>query len=567
MTRGRCAPRAPAIVGAVCAALVWVLCAVPLARAGWSAPASPPGCAAALATPEPLVVFPSAGPLVRSGPGALLWTAPRGCSTRDVGVGGAAETLDATLGADDLPGPGRALVPAAGGLATVTAAAGTAAGDVLTVGASGAAAVSGYLGDAVLASPVRSPRGGWELAVRAQRHYSSVLGRPRLVPAGAGPVTAVAAALDYRAETLLVWAARGSVYACELPAAGPAGPVRRLGPAGADPELGALLSDDGHAIVVWRSFAAAPTEGFGSSSAARVGGASASTVGGGGASRVGGAGASTTIELSLFQTGPGTTLEPGSLRQVERFSDPPGFPLSPGSLRLIRLSSEAVMLAWTGLFDGHYVVRASPVSLRRGAWAPVTISPATAARGDDAVLADLVPGPAAEALALWSTWTPPAVRCSQPTASGDPRGARPLRGARGSRLRSARTDRPARPQRTTHGGVRPADRSRARRLGHARRRSGPRPACLRAARCRVRLDPSARGRARRDGRLPVGGRSATARSATARAAPADGGRGARARSGPQAGTHTCGTSRLRPPYASIDSSAIRIGTPLAACLK
>ncbi len=51
------------------------------------------------------------------------------------------------------------------------------------------------------------------------------------------------------------------------------------------------------------------------------------------------------------------------------------------------------MLAWTGLFDGHYVVRASPVSLRRGAWAPVTISPATAARGDDAVLADLVPGP------------------------------------------------------------------------------------------------------------------------------------------------------------------------------
>lgn len=403
MTRGRCAPRAPAIVGAVCAALVWVLCAVPLARAGWSAPASPPGCAAALATPEPLVVFPSAGPLVRSGPGALLWTAPRGCSTRDVGVGGAAETLDATLGADDLPGPGRALVPAAGGLATVTAAAGTAAGDVLTVGASGAAAVSGYLGDAVLASPVRSPRGGWELAVRAQRHYSSVLGRPRLVPAGAGPVTAVAAALDYRAETLLVWAARGSVYACELPAAGPAGPVRRLGPAGADPELGALLSDDGHAIVVWRSFAAAPTEGFGSSSAARVGGASASTVGGGGASRVGGAGASTTIELSLFQTGPGTTLEPGSLRQVERFSDPPGFPLSPGSLRLIRLSSEAVMLAWTGLFDGHYVVRASPVSLRRGAWAPVTISPATAARGDDAVLADLVPGPAAEALALWRT--------------------------------------------------------------------------------------------------------------------------------------------------------------------
>ena len=368
-------------MGAVCAALVslvWVLCAVPLARAGWSAPVSPPGCAAAFPTPGPLVVFPAAGPLVGSGPGALLWTAPRGCAAGRAGaavggaaaaVGGAAQTLGATLGANDLPGPGRALVPAAGGLPVVTAATGTAAGDVLTVGAPAAAAVSGYLGDAVLASPVRSPRGGWVLAVRAQRHYSFALGHPRLVPAGAGPVTAVAAALDYRADLLLVWAARGAVYACELPAAGAAGPTRRLGPAGADPEIGALLSDDGHAIVAWRSQS----------------------------------GASTTIELSRFATGPGATLAPGILRQVERFRDPPGFPPPLGSLRLVRLSSEAVMLAWTGLAaDGRYVVRASPVSLRRGAWAPVTVSGATAARGEDAALADLVPGPDAEALALWT---------------------------------------------------------------------------------------------------------------------------------------------------------------------
>jgi hypothetical protein len=353
------------MVGAVCAALVWVLCAVPLARAGWSAPASPPGCAAALATPGPLVVFPSASPLVGSGPGALLWTAPRGCAVPGVSVGGAAQTLGATLGVNDLPGRG---------LAFVTAATGTAAGDVLTVGAPGAAAVSGYLGDAVLASSVRLPRGGWELAVRTQRHYNTALGRPRLVSAGAGPVEAVAAALDYRAEILLVWAARGEVYARELPAAGAAGPARRLGPAGADPEIGALLSDDGHAIVAWRSQSAA------------VGGD-----------------ADTAIELSLFQRGPGATLEPGSLRQVERFRDPPGYPPPPGSLRLIRLSSEAVMLGWTGRgANGRYVVRASPVSLRRGVWAPVTISGATGPRGVDAVLADLVPGPHAEALALWS---------------------------------------------------------------------------------------------------------------------------------------------------------------------
>lgn len=87
-------------------------------------------------------------------------------------------------------------------------------------------------------------------------------------------------------------------------------------------------------------------------------------------------------------------------------------------------------MAWTGTSLGRYAVRVSPVSLRRGAWAPVTISGptpgagaaarsgasatatrasgpaearrATSAGAVDAVLADLVPGPHAEALALWS---------------------------------------------------------------------------------------------------------------------------------------------------------------------
>jgi hypothetical protein len=391
-----------------------------------------------------VVVFPAAGPLVRSGPGVLLWTAPRGCAaerggtasaarsggTGGGGTGGSTETLDAALGVDDLPGPGHALVPAAGDLAVVTAATGTAAGEVLTVGASGAVAVSGYLGDAVLASPVRSPRGGWKIAVRAQRHYDSALGRPRLVPAGAGPVEAVAAALDYRAEILLVWADRGGVYARELPAAGAAGPARRLGSAGADPEIGALLSDDGHAIVAWRSHSA--MSGGGSGSAPRRDSGSVPNGGSGSApgDRGGAGGASTAIELSLFEVGPGATLEPGSLRQVERFRDPPGFPSPPGSLRLIRLSSEAVVMAWTGLSGGRYVVRASPVSLRRGAWAPVTISapgaasPVTTAStpgavpsdGGDAVLADLVPGPHAEALALWMAG--PRLRAGGPGRAG-----------------------------------------------------------------------------------------------------------------------------------------------------
>ncbi len=432
--------RAPVL----CAALAATLWVAPPAVARWSAPARPPGCSAALAPlGAPLIVVPSANPHTRSGPGALLWTAPRGCRS-DAGVG---EVFGASLAADDLPGSSRPLEggPAgAGDLEAVAAAVGTATGQVVVAG-SGAfaegwapgtfgasrplgggpappvAAAGAYLGDAVLASPVRSRRGDWEIAVRVQRHYSPALGRPRLVPAGPGPVSAVAAAFDYRADILLVWAARGGVYARELPAAGAAGPVRRLGGAGvggaglggaaADLEIGALISDDGHAIVAWRSQSPAP-----------------------------GGGTITGIELSFFQTGSAGALSPRAPTQVERFRDPPGFPPPPGSLRLIRLSSEAVMMAWTGVdASGRYVVRASPVSLRRGAWAPVTIStpgtspgpgaaaarssasppPARAsgsaspggaasarsvmpATGEDAVLADLVPGPRAEALALWS---------------------------------------------------------------------------------------------------------------------------------------------------------------------
>lgn len=241
------------------------------------------------------------------------------------------------------------------------------------------AASSAYLGDAVLASPVRARQGGWELAVRVQRHYSSALGSPRMVPVGPGPPTAVAAAMDYRADTLLVWADYGGVYAREIAQSGALEPVRRLGTIGVgppDPEVRALLSDDGHAIVAWRSQTAAP--------------------------RFGARPPRTTIELSFFETGTGAPPSSQGPLQVERFRDPPGFPPPAGSLRLIRLSSEAVMMAWTGIDAGRYVVRASPVSLRRGAWAPVVISGAASTRGEDAVLTDLVPGPRAEALALWS---------------------------------------------------------------------------------------------------------------------------------------------------------------------
>ncbi len=454
------------------AALLCVsLCATPIAAARWSAPAQPSGCAAALpAVAGPSVVFPSADPTTRSGPGALLWTAPRDCA---LGASRAAtgEGFGAALAVNDLPGGGRALAADAGGLAEVATAVGTALGQVVAVGparstaaagggpratptvaggdtvtkqaATGAstgvgagaltegkiagafgapqplggpaapvAASSAYLGDVAIASPVRT-RAGWAIAVRPQRHYSESPARARLVPVGAGPVEAVAATMDYRAEVLLVWASGGAVHARKLSPAGALGPTQRLGSftvGSPDPELRALLSDDGHSIVAWRNQSVAPGT------------------------------PTTTIELSISGGG----LAFGAPQVLERFRDLGGFVPPAGSLRLLRLSSEAVVIAWTGVNADRYVVRASPVSLRRGAWAPVAISsggstdaqaggsidvqagatraPASGGQtgsnrtrtskgrtganrspATDAVLADIAAGPDAEAFAVWRT--------------------------------------------------------------------------------------------------------------------------------------------------------------------
>ena len=243
------------------------------------------------------------------------------------------------------------------------------------------AAVSGYLGDSAILSTARVPRKGrrhprgtgggaseWALALRLQRHYSSAPAAARMVPVGAGAPSAVAVALDYRSDVLLVWAQGGAIYAREITQGGAVQPPRRLAADAGAPELRAVFSDDDRAIVVWR------TQGLAS-----------------------GGRAVTSVEASISGEGLGFARP----AVVERFVDLRGLVPPAGSLRLTRLSSEAVMMAWTGMRDGRYVVRASPVSLRRGVWAPVTISP-PARGGEETLLADLVPGPDAEVLALWT---------------------------------------------------------------------------------------------------------------------------------------------------------------------
>jgi hypothetical protein len=503
------------------AALLGSLCAAPTAAASWSAPARPAGCAAALpAAAAPSVVFPSADPTTRSGPGALLWTAPRGCAAGAT----AGEAFGATL-AGDTPGVGQPLASDPVGLEEVAVTAGTATGQVVAVGsgaltegriagafsaaqplggpAAPVAASSAYLGDVAVVSPVRT-RAGWAIAVRVQRHYSESPARARLVPVGASPVEAVVAAMNYRADVLLVWASSGTVYARELAPAGALGPVQRLGhlTAGSpDLELRALVSDDGHAIVAWRSQSVAP-----------------------------GGAPTTTVTLSISGGG----LAFGAPRVLERFRDLGGFVPPAGSLRLLRLSSEAVMIAWTGVDADRYVVRASPVSLRRGAWAPVVISGlgsggvqtgANRASAGDAVLADLAAGPGAEAFALW--------RVAPGSAGGAPNPLRwAIRAARGhyagqGEVSFAVPELVAAPGPNGSPGV------------------AVDPTSGRALAAWVTLA----------GGSGVGRIEYALRTPTLVAPPAS--------AIPPTALACC----MGLPYASIDSSAIRIGTPLAACLK
>ncbi len=424
---------------------------------------APAGCSAALsAAAAPSVVFPSADPTTRSGPGALLWTAPRGAPRalripqrrrRRVRPGRRSarrlRPMTSLAGAAHLPpmpedwrsrgcrsvwprdrssrpAPHRARRRPEGtrrqcrrGWSGHSGKQAAPSGVRASIPARSrraerrarSARPSRWAGrrrrwrrPAATSATSQSPRRCERMRGGRSRCACSATtaSRPRaarLVPVGAGPVEAVAATMDYRAEVLLVWASGGTVYARELSPAGALGPTRRLGSLAAgspDPELRALLSDDGHAIVAWRGQSVAP-----------------------------GGAPTTTIELSISGGG----LAFGAPQVLERFRDLGGFVPPAGSLRLLRLSSEAVMIAWTGVDAGRYVVRASPVSLRRGAWAPVVISdfgsgggqtsasgaPASDARRDanrtgrassisgDAVLADLAAGPDAEAFAVWRT--------------------------------------------------------------------------------------------------------------------------------------------------------------------
>ena len=338
----------------------------------------------------PQVAFPSESPATPTGVGAIVWASePISCGpssppsaswTVSVAALGAAghATLATTQPLGKRFGGDLAAVGASFGRIAITAAATThgspESANVVIQGRAidpsrwpsmmvesdpATALTRAYLGDVAIAATAPGPA----IAVRVERYFDRDFGQARRVPIAAGPVTALTATMDYRADVLLAWQQNGAIYARMLRVSGAADSTQRVGPSGPHPQLQAVVSDNGHGMIAWSSTEIQKR-----------------------------ATARTRIYLDLSQSG----VRFGQPRQIASFADPQQVGHMPGSLAIERLSTENVMLAWTADEHGHYVVRAAP--------AVFAASRPTARLSDphaQAILVDLAPGPTGEAIALW----------------------------------------------------------------------------------------------------------------------------------------------------------------------
>lgn len=333
----------------------------------------------------PKVVFPFSLPQDRSGRGAIIWLGGVPQCGRPARAG---TTLDiASLHSDDQLSVPRPLWRGDGLVAPLEAASTTrgqivaALGDgvVAAYGETDAssslaaltplggppslvATADGYIGDADIVSTL-SAGGRQEIVLRAQRHYESSFGAPIGFAVGSAPITALDVAMDFRADSIILWAQSGTVYARWITNNGRQFPTQTLGSGGYAPQLAAVLSDNNHAFVMWTD---EPPPGK--------------------------AGATT---IYLEHSGDSVTF--GAPRPLTTFTEPAQQRLTPGSVALVRISpSEGVLAAWTSLApDGDYMISAAGLT-SRGALPAGTISQP----GADLRLAAFAAGPHDDAVAV-----------------------------------------------------------------------------------------------------------------------------------------------------------------------
>jgi hypothetical protein len=349
------------------------------APASWSPPATLGSCAAVGAA---RAVFPRDKPTHGTGRGAVLWSAARSCPQ---GAG----TYVASIGAGDVPGspsyalargggklalrPPLAIAPAPHGQIAIAGSGGARGGGSLVQGAAagpfsplGALAgtaepntlFTAYLGDVGLATPIAGGLDNDGLELRIERYYARSLSPTITVAGRGGAIESPTVSLDFRTDAILVWRQAGALWARDVPASGRTQPTQRLAASAPAPRVSALISDNNRAMVAWADERSGHT--------------------------------------SIYFDYSASGVRFGKPQLLERFANPSGVPYPKTSPRLVRLSSESVMLAWTGAQDGRWVVRTAAVDLHGLRRASTISDPAT-----NALLSDLQPGPDGEAIALW----------------------------------------------------------------------------------------------------------------------------------------------------------------------
>ncbi|HEY5198934.1 MAG TPA: hypothetical protein VIJ51_18085 [Solirubrobacteraceae bacterium] len=339
----------------------------------------------------PRVVFPASDPFHASGQGAILWSGdPADCNGADAaagpGVGIAEFEPDHTLGAPEL-------LPAAGSPPLTGLSAATATGDgriVLAGGVGSAGGGTGELSQGPAAGPftgagglggpgapiavtssyrgdvaIASVSAGGKIELRIEPHGTPSFSPPVVLTSRDAAVTALSVNLDYRGDAVVAWAEKGAIYVRVRAANGVLLTTQRVASSPPSPRLAALISDDNRAIVAWEN------------------------------DRTSVGDATTTTTAYLDISVPGIHFTGPHL--LERFVDPPGLIPPASGLEMVRLAYEGVVVAWTGLSGGHFVVRAAPVSVN-------SIRPATTVSDPsaDAMLSDLATGPKDEVIALWT---------------------------------------------------------------------------------------------------------------------------------------------------------------------
>src|ERR1019366_6657183 len=358
----------------------------------WSAGVTLRTCAPAS---EPKVVFPLSSPSTRSGRGAILWLggAPN-CS----GGGSSSTTLDsATLHSDDLPSAPRAIISGRRLVGPLSTAGTTARQIVAGMGDSqiasrggpgailgeGPAASSlwrlvplggpaalvatavGYIGDAAVAVAAAMPGNAQAILLYQQRHYASAFSGPITLTEGSAPITALTVALDFRADSIVLWAQAGVIHAQWITNAGRVYPAEVLGPAGYHPQIAAMLSDNNHAFAMW-SYEPPP-----------------------------GADGPSTIYLEHSGTNSRVAFS-GQPSTLVQFTEPPALRLTPGSLALERMTpSEGVLAVWTFVQRGSYVENVAGLVS-----SPALPAATLAQRGADLRLAAVATGPHNDAVAV-----------------------------------------------------------------------------------------------------------------------------------------------------------------------